>query len=819
MGEEAPQTISKGDVTLRIADIVRDPRGVERMVADIVRTEWPVSRLRRGTIFLTPFPKPVDLYEWDSLLLRRYEPLYAPQTTVCYDCALGPCDLSGGKIGGCGGDIRYQQARGNLLMACMGASSSISYARQLYDYAVSEFSEHHPLSVEGKIGCLQTRVITGLPSPEKLGELEQVLRYLEGQLTSLLSSTIPGTQTNHVELESMALHAGTLTHLAQEVSETIKVSCFNFFTTRSLSDEELKKALELKTVVGVGSVDTSKPVIMFVGQNLLPAVELVNLVKDQKLENRVEVCGVGPVAQELLRILDTAKIVGPATRLLLYLRLGLADVVLADNICVKIELLSEAERTRTPVIATTEAFRYGLPDRTDDPAYQIVEDLVEGNQRGALISDPVKAAEVALRVSIELKGGREERRRVDFGETSEKCKQSDMCSDLCPFQLPIAEAVRSADIQKLRRIYDDCTFCGSCEQKSGLPLVDLIIQASEDRIRKESFSIRGPRGPIGHRGLRELKSSIDSGKVPGVIALLGCGKYPSSARELVWMVNELTTQNYVVLVSGCSAIEMAMSGNNEGKNPYQVNHALLRAGGLVNMGGCTTSTNVSSVYLEFACLGGEIPTRANFMELADYTLNTTNGAVIAWGVCEELVYPIIEGYARMGIPVVIGPRESRLGGYLMSNIDNKENLRAVDRFTGERIWVEPAPEHLIVHVETKEEAVATAAKLCIRPNDSREGRASRIDSYTRLVEKHFNKLPEDVNYFIREEGDLPPTRKSRIIELLKERHGWEAEGERIIRAVHPVTGEQLVFQEFVSRYGVKRGGNATLLRRLAAEKR
>lgn len=819
MNEEVPRTVSVGDITLRIADIVRNPRGIEKLVADIVKTEWPVSRLREANVYLTPFPKPVDLYDWDSLLFRRYEPVYVVQSEVCYDCALGPCDLSLGKRGGCGGDNRCQQARNSLLMSCMGASSSVSYARQLYDYAISNFNEYHPLTLGRKINYrgLQTSIITGLPEPSELGELEQVLKYLESQLTNLLSSTIPGMQSNHLELESMALHAGTLTHLSQEVSEIIKISCFNFFTTGDLEKEEISNALEPKTPVGIGSVDTSKPVIMFVGHNVVPAVELVNLIKDQKLEEKVEICGVGSVGMELPRILESAKIVGPATRLLLYLRLGLADVILVDNLCVKIDLVYEADRSQTAVIATSETSRYDLEDKAGDPSYQIVRDLVEGKQKGVLISDPVKAAEVGLEVALELKGRREKRQNVDLKEISEKCRQSDECVDLCPFQIPIAEAVKSADIEKLREVYNDCVFCGFCENISNLRLIDLIIQASEDRIMKENFLMRKSRGPIGNQEIMEIKSSLDLGKVPGIITIIGCGKYPSSSSELIWMVNEFLEQNYMVLISGCSAIEIAMSKDEEQRNPYEVNHAFLKPKGLINMGACTTSTNISSGYFKFACVGEEIPMRANYMELADYILSTTNSVVIVWSACEELIYSAVEGYARMGIPVILGPSGSKNGRYLMSNMDSRETFWAIEKSTGDKICVEPAPEHLIAPVETKEQAVTTAAKLCIRPNDSREGRASRIDSYTSFMEKYFNKLPEDVNHFIREERDLPLTKKRKIIKLLKECSDWEIDGEKVLKVIHPVTGERLRVQEYVNKYGVKIEETATLLKRLAVK--
>ena len=59
----------------------------------------------------TPFPGVIDLREWDRKLLERYEPFYAPMTDACSLCTFGPCDLSKGKSGACGIEIKAQSAR------------------------------------------------------------------------------------------------------------------------------------------------------------------------------------------------------------------------------------------------------------------------------------------------------------------------------------------------------------------------------------------------------------------------------------------------------------------------------------------------------------------------------------------------------------------------------------------------------------------------------------------------------------------------------------------------------------------------------------
>ena len=43
--------------------------------------------------------------------------------------------------------------------------------------------------------------------------------------------------------------------------------------------------------MGIGSVDTSKPVIMCIGHNVVPSVGIIDYMKESKLDDKMEVVG------------------------------------------------------------------------------------------------------------------------------------------------------------------------------------------------------------------------------------------------------------------------------------------------------------------------------------------------------------------------------------------------------------------------------------------------------------------------------------------------------------------------------------------------
>jgi acetyl-CoA decarbonylase/synthase complex subunit alpha len=84
---------------------------------------------------------------------------------------------------------------------------------------------------------------------------------------------------------------------------------------------------------------------------------------------------------------------------------------------------------------------------------------------------------------------------------------------------------------------------------------------------------------------------------------------------------------------------------------------------------------------------------------------------------------------------------------------------------------EPSPEHLINLLADKGSAVVALAKLCMRRNDTPQGRATKLTHYIGLHKQYFGKLPDDVRLFIRKGSDIPIFFKKELQTYLNE-VGW-----------------------------------------------
>ncbi len=140
--------------------------------------------------------------------------------------------------------------------------------------------------------------------------------------------------------------------------------------------------------MGIGSVDMSKPVIMCIGHNVIPSVGIIDYMVDNKLADKIEVVGLCCTAFDNTRYYSKAKIVGPISWQLRFVRGGFADVVVLDEQCVRTDMFDEARKVHAPVIAASEKNCMGFKNRTDDDADAIVADLVSGKAAGCADSRP-----------------------------------------------------------------------------------------------------------------------------------------------------------------------------------------------------------------------------------------------------------------------------------------------------------------------------------------------------------------------------------------------------------------------------------------------
>jgi len=507
----------------------------------------------------TPMPGMATLRDWDFKLLNRYKPFYAPFCDMCCLCTYGKCDLTAGKKGACGIKIDAQQARIVLIACCIGTAAHAGHARHLLDHLIEKYGRDFQIDfgpyidIEAPI----TRTVTGI-KPRNLGDLEDALNYVETELTNCLSAAHTGQEGAFIDFESKNLHVSMIDNLAKEIADIAQIVGYDF--PRGDPDAPLVE-------IGLGVVDKSKPVVLCIGHNVAPGAEMVDYLASRGMEGEVEVCGMCCTAIDITRYESRAKIVGHIAQQLSAIRSGIADVVVVDEQCVRTDMLEEATKVKTPVIASNDKICYGLPDRTEDPVDVIVDDLVNGAP-GALIFDAEKVGEVAVEVALRVSPKREHLKALpDIGELkklAESCVQCDECRRACPNDLHIPDAMVAAakgNFDKLAALYETCVGCAKCESicRAELSPLSMIHVAAEYKIKEEKYKIRAGRGPVLDTEIRNVGAPIVFGDIPGIIAYVGCPNYPKGGREVAEMADEFAKRGYIVVATGCSAMDIAIS--------------------------------------------------------------------------------------------------------------------------------------------------------------------------------------------------------------------------------------------------------------------
>src|SRR3972149_6531442 len=374
----------------------------------------------------SPFPDIFSFRRWDFILLERYKPLFRKPDKTCHLCALGPCkplanlsladakslplashsfvkgkpikspkpDFAKGAneegLGKCGIDETGFKARATLLDAVVGASGHISHAARLLEDLIIKFGEDCPVVVglPTNIPTPITTLITGC-KPKNLGELKEILAYIERQLVHLLSSINFGTEASPEDFVSKMLHAGMLDNLAMELADIAQISAMNM--PKGESNSKLVN-------IGLEIIDVSKPVILIIGHNSFVAHEIMHLVEDRGLKDKIEVCGLCCAASDGARHSHDFKIIGNQALQLDVIKSGIADVVILDTQCIRPDIIAEADKVNSLVIATTQETAFGLKDLTDTPLDEASEYILKDGT--GIILDKKKVAETAVKIVI-----------------------------------------------------------------------------------------------------------------------------------------------------------------------------------------------------------------------------------------------------------------------------------------------------------------------------------------------------------------------------------------------------------------------------------
>ena len=743
-------------------------KGLELGIGRIFEEEW------EEPLGPTPFPSITTLRDWDMKLLKRYKPFYMPFCDVCCLCTFGKCDLTKGKRGACGLNMAAQQSRIVLLACCIGAATHLGHAKHLVEHLIEKYGRDHPIDVGGEHVYIEApviRLVTGV-RPKTLGDLEDICEYLAGEVVHLLSCCHTGMEGDNLDFESKVLHAGMIDQVAMEIADIAQISALDF--PKADPDAPLVE-------LGAGVVDLEKPVILVIGHNVPPAAAIMDYLVANNLYGQVEVAGICCTAHDVTRYNPGAKIIGPISWQLRFVRSGMADVIVVDEQCIRTDILTEAQKVKAPLIATSEKACHGLRDRTHDDPDEIIEDLLTGREPGALILEPDKAAEVAVKVAVKIAPERKRFKIIpDVAgviEEAKKCTQCKTCARVCPAELDIPAAMAKAkegDVSALAALYDYCIGCARCESAcpQGLKPHSYIVAASEKEMKSEKFKVRAGRGPIRDTEIRNVGSPIVLGEIPGVVALVGCANYANGGRELAEVAEEFARRRYIIVASGCAAMTIGMMKDEEGKTIYERYPGVFDAGGVVNVGSCVSNPHIAGAAIKIASIFAKRNLRANYEEIADYILNRVGAVGVAWGAMSQKAAAIASGFWRLGVPVIVGPHGFKYRRLLLGRQDREEDWYVYDARTGKKVYVGPCPEHLFYAAESKEELMVMIPKLCMRPNDTTKGRMIKLTHYIDLYKKIYGTLPPDLHLFVRRVADIPITMKEEVLEFLKEK-GWK----------------------------------------------
>ncbi len=628
--------------------------------------------------------------------------------------------------------------------------------------------------------------------PETLEDLTKALSYVEMQITHLVSSTHTGQEGGNLDYENKALFAGLMDMVGMEICDIAQISAL-----------DMPRSSEDTTLVDIGwrSADAEKPVILTIGHAVMPSKEVLDYLDIHDLYDDVEVCGICCTAIDNTRISDAARVIGPLSQQLFYIRSGIADLIITDEQCIRCDVPQEATAAGSALIATSDKVSYGLEDVTDRDPDDIV-DMIVNDKKQVLLMDPEKVAEVATKAAIKLRPTRtkellDEERVIELAQDCNRCA---MCERVCANLLEVSKAVHAAgagDIELLRKLYYSCVGCGKCDQEcpEGIPIIKMMQAVASPETFKmrtgrgaaHELDVRHVGGALGQGTVAEGSTSVVSrmkkteldfggGRWAGIVAFVGCSHSPGQ-EDIAEMAEELARRKYIVLLTGCSAMMASMKRDENGLNVYEKYPADYFGGGVLNIGSFVSNPHIVGLAIKVAQVFGGFPLRANFEFLADYVLHRIGAVGVAWGAYSQKATSIASGANIFGIPVILGPTGAKYRRLLLSE-DQEGHYPVGDIRSGKVTDVgRPYPEHLITVVESKEKALVSIAKMCLRNLDRGPMRPMKLYHYIDLHKKYIGGLPDDLPLHVRSHTDIPLAFKREVMEFLDEK-GWQpSEGE------------------------------------------
>ena len=144
-------------------------------------------------------------------------------------------------------------------------------------------------------------------------------------------------------------------------------------------------------------------------------------------------------------------------------------------------------------------------------------------------------------------------------------------------------------------MYEICVGCGRCEQvcPQGINILDLFEYANRQAVKDQKFKMRSGRGPAATLRSGPSEHPIVLGTIPGVIALVGCSNYPNGTKEAYDMAKEFVDRGYIVVTSGCMAMDMSLYTDVDGKTIWEQYPGGFDGRNICNTGSCVSNANIA----------------------------------------------------------------------------------------------------------------------------------------------------------------------------------------------------------------------------------
>ena len=811
---EEKRFIKLGDTNIDLGALCSDPRDAIDDLREAIEEDWASVRYVEWDTKLHPFAEASDLATIDRFLLDTYPSLYTNPQRICQDCFSGPCDLKQGK-GKCGLAFEAYQGKLSLRMVCEGARTQIMEARELLEQAIKEFGREQEVSYGERhdIGdhALCIGQLTGKYA-RTVGDLERVMGYVESQLNKLTLAGYSGVG-EAFDFEYMAFHVGSVLLVAQEVSELLKVSCFGLHNAAQHDKLEMQTWPPVNILGGLKNVARNKPVIAFVGDNFLPAWTTVNHLRENNLTEEVEICGLGSVGLDLPRYYDRTRVIASNGSAARAIRLAFADVIVASVGCMNLDLLELAKKGGSKLIwvSTQPIGIEWVKDRTDDPIDALADDLTK-KVDAIWCRDMDKVGEIAVRVAREVKKKRKAWEDYLIGEAeakkeAERCREDcDLCFNACPYGLAMGPALRKVKkegLAALEEIEKSCVLCERCEDvcPEKIRITDIMVRVSSKWAYEENFKMRSGRGSIPEDETSRAAFTLSNS--PGFVRILSCGGSKQITEDVAWLAGELTRRACVVIVAGCAGYEVARYfDEDEKKFLFERYPGEYVPRNVVFTGSCSTHCLLQEASAHWARTGVHISHYANLVEVADVTYRLFSTPSILWGESPERMYAIASAYARYGERVIVGPVSGfQWKRFLLGNQYDRSKWRVWDTADAREVETEPCEEHLIIPVETKEEAITMLWNLIFRPGGISMFQILRFTPYLEQHMQFFGELPDNWHWYVHSNADLPIKSRAKLLKILREEHGWETDYARVFKAKHR-DGRLLDIWRFNQEYGV-----------------